>query len=545
MIPSPRDPIFGPLPLPGHFHEFRENQWFAIQETKERFESGDDVVFLEAPTGSGKSLIGETVRRLFELDALYCCTTKALQDQFKDNFEYGQVLKGRSNYLTELGNVNEFGQPHDRSWSAITCADCTYDPKKGECNWCGIFSFCPFQVAKRRAREAQLAILNTSLFLNDAQHSQNFNKRGLVIIDEADLLEEELMGQVEVDITPSRLEKLGISPPRYRTKQETWKPWIGEVAIPNLDVYVAGLPKPWEEKLSARDVKELNACRNLRRSLRMIEHELEYGGWVYDGQDDGHVIFRPVRVHRWGEKMIWPHGKKFLLMSATILSADLMADELGLYLPYAMVTVPSSFDPANRPIYVVPIANMSFKNKERGYEDMIGGVRAVLERHPRERVLVHTVSYELARFLRARLDDLDRPLITYTSSQDKGRALLEYKRKAGAVLFAPSMGRGVDLPDELCRVQVVAKIDFLSLKDKQVSARLYSTGGTLWYRMKAIRSLIQMTGRGIRHKDDRATTYILDEQFVTNLWTSDYLFPEWWKEAVIWRMTSRQLLGGR
>lgn len=67
-------------------------------------------------------------------------------------------------------------------------------------------------------------------------------------------------------------------------------------------------------------------------------------------------------------------------------------------------------------------------------------------------------------------------------------------------------------------------------------------GGDNWYQSQAIKTLIQMSGRAIRHADDKATTYILDSQFTDNMWSKKFLFPRWWTEAIIWDLTPYHLL---
>ena len=81
---------------------------------------------------------------------------------------------------------------------------------------------------------------------------------------------------------------------------------------------------------------------------------------------------------------------------------------------------------------------------------------------------------------------------------------------------------------------VVAKVPYPNLGDKQVSSRLHSPGGELWYQVQSIRSLVQMTGRGVRHDADYCTTYILDSSFIS-LWKKwGHLIPKWWSAAIDW-----------
>jgi len=551
-IPSPTDPIFGPVPLPEWVEELRPWQWDAVGQIHEAFDAGIRLVLLDAGTGAGKSLIGELVRRIGSWNSVYSCTTKNLQDQYERDFPYAQVVKGRSNYWTQSGKLDRWGNKanRDQRYSEITCADCTYSADDG-CRWCMNRNLCPYVVAKTKAELAELAVVNTSLFITDSNLGKGaFTGRDLVVLDEADELEHVLLNHVEIVISQARMERLGLLPPARKTVEKTWPAWVRDEAIPAVRNYLDTLTHPREA--DSKGIREYKAIVTLLDNLRMLEVELESGGWVYDGWNNGEVIFRPVRVSKYGN-LLWDHGKRFLLMTATPISPALLLEEIGWEEEFEVVSIPNMFPVENRPVHIVPVADMSFKEKMRtegqSWKDMVDGVRAILNKHPEERVLIHTVSYELARCIKEGLK-LDpspptahsrRPIITYTESAGKEEALAAYKAQSNSVLIASSMGRGVDLPHDLCRVQIIAKIDFLNLKDKRVNTRLYSQGGTAWYRMHAIRSLIQSCGRGMRSKDDHCVTYVLDSQFKTNLWKSDYLFPEWFKDAIGFRISPRML----
>jgi len=246
-------------------------------------------------------------------------------------------------------------------------------------------------------------------------------------------------------------------------------------------------------------------------------------------------------VAPFGPSMIWRHASRFLLMSATIIDAQQMVDDLGIEragLRWELVKSPSTFPAKNRPIHVVHGAAMTFKGQAEEWPKMAVMVRKVLtQKHPGDRVLVHTVSYNFTQYLYDRLKGLNRPVIIYSDSKERASALDRYKRTPGAVLLAPSMDRGIDLPDELCRAVIVCKMPFASTKDKRVNARMYSGGGSgqRWYQVQTVRKLVQMTGRGMRSADDYCDTWILDSQFTNNVWkNSKQLLPEWWKEALDW-----------
>jgi Rad3-related DNA helicase len=202
---------------------------------------------------------------------------------------------------------------------------------------------------------------------------------------------------------------------------------------------------------------------------------------------------------------------------------------------FSSVAIASDFPPERRPIYIHPVADMSKKNKDHAYPILLQNLRAVLLKHPQDRVLVHTVSYALNTYIQTELSDLSSRLVSYGASSEKQRAIDRYLYTEGSVLLAPSLDRGIDLPGDDCRVIVVCKIPFPSLGDKQISAKLYAPGGKgkQWYAVKTVRSLVQMTGRGMRSPTDFCESYILDANFISNIWRRHKnLLPQWWKDAV-------------
>jgi Rad3-related DNA helicase len=180
---------------------------------------------------------------------------------------------------------------------------------------------------------------------------------------------------------------------------------------------------------------------------------------------------------------------------------------------------------------------MSRRNEESARPLIASAVAKVAEKHLADRMLIHTVSYSLNTFVEDALRQTDQlfRIVTYHSAAEKQRAIDTYRSTDGAILLAPSLDRGIDLPEDDCRVIVICKVPFPSLGDKQVSARTYSKGGQQWYAVRTVRSLVQMTGRGMRSADDYCESYILDKAFVENIWRRHRnLIPKWWADALVW-----------
>lgn len=549
--PHPRHPIWGPTKLPTWVRGFRGHQWDCAREIVEHYADPEvRLVFLDGPTGAGKTLIAEMVRRLLGDRAVYVCSGKSLQDQFVGDFEYSRVLKGRANYPTLFGGPD------------VTAADCSSEGPGSMClTGChDQMGRCPYNVAKGQAVRSDLAVLNTAYFLAEAQVERTQfggKKFQLGIFDEADTLEAELMGHVEVAITSRRLAELHVGLPEYLTKPEAWGEWIREKVIPAVKKQVDRYPAKLDSSRSLKDgLRVLRIRRSWERmlgKLYVVAGGVGAGNWVFDDYRNGGAVFKPVRVDGFGQSMLWRHFDRFLLMSATLISADEIADSLGFDGAYRVVKAPMTFPVENRKIYVAPVANMTNRAKEEEWPKAAKAISSIMELHEiSDKILVHTVSYKLAEYLMANVPKpylgpnsvllkdgaavvgVDgRRFFTYRSAEERDHALAQFRNTPGAVMFAPSLDRGIDLKDEDCRVCVVAKMAFPNLGDKQISARLHSKGGQLWYAVQTIRSLVQSTGRGVRHADDYCTTYIVDRQFVSNVWKSNkHLLPGWWRESV-------------
>lgn len=512
-------PVWGREPWPSWFTNFRPHQITAIEQIIEAFtrHDGPCVVWLDAPTGSGKTLIGEAIRRLLGARALYVCSSISLQEQFQRDFPYARVLKGRSNYPTALMPFPQY-----------TAADCT---KRGvePCSWCPTVDECPYEQAKGEALSSPLAVLNTTYLLYEANLVGRMRNRSLVIADECDTLESELMRFIEFRVSARMLRNLGLDAPKKGVHRKTILQWINETLIPTAHK----VSRKLASSSSISDIRAHIALDRLTASARTVVNALDSEHeWVRDNSEP--LLMRPTRVTQYGMDVLWRHGMRWLCMSATIISPDELVDSLGCDLPWEVVRVPMTFPVENRRIHIAPVANMVAKEKEEAYPRMANAIRNVLDRHTGDSCLVHTVSYELANYLASHptIVGTGRPIVTYHNSAGREMALSRFRSETGAILLAPSFDRGINLRDEECRVVIVAKIPFPNLGDRQISARLHQPGGQLWYTVQTIRSLVQMTGRAVRNESDWCATYILDRQFTSNIWKQRSLLPKWWSEAL-------------
>jgi len=89
--------------------------------------------------------------------------------------------------------------------------------------------------------------------------------------------------------------------------------------------------------------------------------------------------------------------------------------------------------------------------------------------------------------------------------------------------LSPSMTEGVDLKDECSRFQILCKIPFPYLGDRLIRKRMNKW--RWWYPMQTTKTILQSTGRSIRHNEDFAITYILDSDWDRFIGNNKKFFP--------------------
>lgn len=583
--------------LPKHFTSLRESQWDALRQIVMAWASGKKFVFLDAPTGAGKSLLGCISFLEWggygagkeELTGMIAVTSKDLQDQMHKDFcscWWFAMIKGRVNYPTANFPDRFIGDKTFRpgvDWdSHIDCSDCEFSSKK-HCRYCdppGVsgpvesgkspcLGRCPYRIELKKLLSRPLGMTNMAYLLRVANSMAwgQFEDRSVLVVDECDTLESVLMGYVTVEVSEKKLAVLGdaVGRPGAKTQSENgrtdWFSWAGRAKarvseiIERRKLQIAGeIPvggAVGEDKIritsDQRDLRrDMKQWETLSENLSVLIESLAKGDpWIYDGyqldkengQDTGPVIFKPVRVNMFAPPKLFDKFKQVLMMSATLISADQISRDLGIpESDFALIQVPRTFDPARCPVNILPVADNSFKEQANSWPVLSKAISQIVSENQDHRIMIHAVSYVQAEKVHKHLKSEfpGRAILTHQKdSGSKKRTLESYEKTPGAVLISPSMARGADFRGDLCRVQILIKVPFPNLGDKQIGARLHGTyDGQTWYTVQTIRELVQMTGRCMRSADDWGISWILDKQFL-NVWSkSQELFPKWWRDSV-------------
>ena len=520
------------LGLPSKYTQWRPDQADSVDKI---INSGKQFFMLDAPVGSGKSLVAvatykrlkpaaKVMGRLLDDETDYRCIyltrTKQLQEQLINDFDEARMIKGRSNYwCTGLNTM-----------IPLTCDEC---PGKKCDN-------CPYTRAKNAAVNAPLAVLNDDYFLTETNGPARFSGADMVIVDEVDSMESQLLNFIEFTVSERQCKKYALDPPQDKGNLNQWLGWT-ESASTQVKWVAAELAKqiPVDDQKTWTK-KDIQLNKDLKQAQNFLHKMDMFRGMVNDtwlttvGSDKNgwKVSFRPVTVGEYADTYLWRHGQRFLCMSGTILDPEIMAEDLGIpAVAYEYRRLDSRIPVAQRPIYYRPVANLASDCMDTEMPKLVPEIVKIANRFPSDNVLVHTTSTKIRDFLMNNLPLADR-LMTHDQINRVDQLEL-FKQQRGRVMLSFSFDRGVDLPDDECRCVVICKMPYLHLGDKQVKARLARPKGQRWYNLRAIQTVMQMTGRAVRGEKDFAETYILDRKFDSLLARTRHLIPQWWLEAII------------
>lgn len=490
------------------------------------------VAALDGPTGSGKSLTGMAVAGLLDFRTIYVTGTRQLQSQVAFDFPDAVTIWGREHFPC--------------LWNAgMSAAECMHDAQSDdEDDHCPMIDGCPYLKRKAQALKAQVACLSYAYLLAEANHVGGFHWKSkpgqpastLLILDEGDTAAEELSRHVSIIITGRQLGRCGLQPPKYISKPEAWREWsipaaakVATVARSLKREIAGGYGRPSMDMI--RLVKSYNNLANKLAEFSLLLND----DWVYELDQPDRWEFKPAWVSAFGKKLT-DHADRVLGMSATMLSASLWAKDLGLDTrTVCFKAIPSTFPKENRPFACIPVADFSRKETTDGsMQKMVQVIDAIMGDHPDEKGVIHAISYATAQYIQKNSKHQER-LVSHEDGNGRAESLKRHvESDEPTVLMSPSFTRGLSLDDDLARFQIIVKLPFLSLGDKQTMKRRWSgKRGEEWYVMETVRNIVQAYGRSTRSVDDHSEVTILDARWDRFYGENKALFPGWFREAVV------------
>jgi Rad3-related DNA helicase len=564
------------FPLPN----MRDKQQKILEEIEQAIRSGFKHIFLEAPTGFGKSPVAIAMARY--LGSSHICTaTKDLQAQYSRDFPFIREVKGKSNFTCII--KDNIGLKETCNYGPCLKDDgydCIYKTKladykvQGEAtkyesvkldylaekkyiekmkSQSGIIQFdwkpCHYYDQKWIGLKSSHTIYNYKYFLSDLFYSGNMQKRQLLVLDEAHTIESEVSDfksfTVFNESITSFLPKLNV-PDKSEYDIETWIAFgteLGEKLLNFIDKASTILGKKNFEEYPFTEKNLIDAItkeKNLRTVIEDMKNNKE--NWIVTQVEKAannqlrKVLVTPIDVSPYF-KDILETGSISLFMSATILSKDYLCKIGGIKLDQVKFIriQESNFPIKNRPIYLMNIAWLNAKTMNQSLPAIANAVNNIMSIHRNEKGIIHTTSYSQLRFIKENISKENTIRLIETGSKfDRNETLQRHcKSSKPTVLISPSLYLGVDLKDNLSRFQIIVKVPYADLTDRKVSVMKQRDPN--WYTWNAILKLVQAYGRSIRSKDDFAHTYILDSSISYLLKQAKEMSPKWFSDAIIQR----------
>ena len=491
-------------------------------------------VFLDAPCGSGKSLIlVHAAKVLWErngMRAVYTTPQVPLVNQLEtDSLLMLKVIMGRRNYpcsylttetadtapcVVGLSKGNEVISPQ------MIYKECQEEKKL----------HCEYYAKLRETRTAPIWGTTLEFFLLTGRKDEK-----VLIVDEADGITSYLVGRNSLHMG----EKFW----KDDSWQDIWIQFLHPLSFSQRDIteynadeilsVLGELYQRFQGCVSVADEMAENA--GTQKDLAKAAHWRDYLVRVSDRikflmtipqdvvlywNDEGAFCASPVTLQNSFRELCEPFDF-VVLSSGSFGDIRFMASELGIE-SYEHVKTGFSF-PADRcPVVSLATKGLSHKNLESEIGNVVSELEQIMAKEP-GRGFIHVPSYYLMDMVCSVMSS--EPLRRLVLC-DKTNRNTSFKKWVGngipnSVFIAPGMYEGIDLKDDLAEWQVVIKAPYPDLKDVKVRKRLSMPDGEQWYRQETLRKLLQCLGRIMRSEDDQGRTYILDKHVSDLLYASD------------------------
>src|SRR6185503_17061411 len=493
----------------------RRRQEKVLLEIEAALKSGYRYLFLEAPTGFGKTPVAIAMARY--LGSSHICTaTKDLQSQYTRDFPFVVEVKGRGNFPCIV--KEDMGL--DESCDYGPCVkddnyDCLYKTRlmdykvRGEGTKSELVQLDPFaerkyiENLKKSSKIVDLdwrpchyfhqkwiglrssyTVYNYRYFLSDVFYAGTAQRRSLLVLDEAHLLESEVGDFRSFSVNKNSLRFLRIQMPEKNVELvDTWLDFCETLRERLVDFVekAEGIIERSKQKFGSEPYTEKNLidAREREQTLDAVIDDIKSNknNWIVSNimrDESGQLIkatLMPLDVSGYFDAIL-DKGSVALFMSATILSKDYLCKTSGLE-PDKVKFIrieESDFPVNNRPIYLKNVAWLNAKSMTESMPRIVTAINDILNDHKNEKGIIHTTSYSQLQFIKNNIGREHVSRLIETGAKLDRTEVLEthYQSKRPTVLISPSLHLGVDLKDDLSRFQIIVKVPYPDLNDKRV-----------------------------------------------------------------------------
>lgn len=546
-LPKIRADLEGTLRRVFPHPEFRQGQDTAILEILEHILfHRKKHVFLDAPTGSGKSAIAYSVHKVIAeywptWRSTIATRTISLQDQYVSIYPEIYDLRSKVNYPCY----------YDRDGYYDTVR-CKMRRLKHSCR----YSNCQYlQRRDRWCTEERLRSTNHSFLLEccTAVCASPENRCNLIIMDEAHNINDTIVAHSIVNIDAVEVEKLyklcGITSHTVLSCIRQLISMASENGIylitedfrkvsdrlyhaamnlySQINTKVATLTEAQLEDYA----EVIDGSNNLKELAEILVTCTPQSAFFIEENTGNAVRMKPVLGRYTAPFRLFRKADMFLYMSSTLCGIDSLAKMIGVDPSHmATVVLPNNFPVANRRVYYAPVAKVSKGNKAESMPRIVEALDKIISTHFNrgdKKGIVHAVSFENANYILQNSKFAE----FITVPRNAAEAVRALSNSGKCVVVSPSIEEGLDFKDGMSRFQIIVKVPFGYLGDPLIHYVFTEYPGI--YARNAISRIIQACGRSIRHADDFAATYILDKNFDLLINKYRSVFPKWFLDAMV------------
>lgn len=466
----------------------RQGQIDALSWVHQNWKSGNHLI-LQAGVGAGKSNIIKSLQNYYGGNIV--TSQNSLIEQYVNDYPSLNKVIGRQHYKchVEGGSCGYYS-------IAKSCRGDEYLP-------------CPLKKSRENIKVDSIFNAMSAFILRKQQRVTG----GINYIDEAHTLLSmvRLMGTHTIIPQAGLLKKVGLKRNELTNELRVIK-------------YLNASAERHQELLakdSSEQTKKMHeaAIENIKFTVECLEDSPEL--YVIQ-ENEGRVHVFPLKAPRFVLDRIIGHTG--LLTSATMVKHDI--EELLGRTDYKFLSLRSEIPAHCRPVIMHRGArNMSHEAINPKYIAEL--ITDIHEKNPVATVvhLTYSLSEQVAKFLRI-------PHMVHDKENKKEQ--LDLFMRKGGVLLGAGMAEGLDLKDDLCRQQIIVKIQFPNMGDMWVQKRKALLDGDTWYSAEAYKIFAQQIGRSTRHKNDYSITHVLDNRLprVVQQWDRLGILPDYLKESI-------------
>lgn len=530
----------------------RPHQYDIINEILESYiDNGYKNVVLNAPTGSGKSLVAyitskclSNIRQIEEKQSFILVHNNSLLKQYKRNHNDISLINGSSNYRCNI--------------TSDTADNCIYghlvkkkdkdDLDKKNIKHCS--TTCKYKMSRKFANKNEILLTNYSYFILNRLSTDFLEERLLTVYDEAHTLNDVFVSHNAIIISKEKLKNVITDLEEIRMSDvkknlTTVSEKLDIVNKSNYKKLVRTLYNNYQKiifkineiiETEAFDLDEFKHYSNMANRYENeynkmkdfldynYEHSMEY--------KNNRVIIKPIFINSMMENI--SHSEFNLFMSATI--EEKIFNETMELPNTKFINVEPVFEKESKQVFFFSMDYINYQylngpNKVSNKEKIVEYVRDIIESHDNENGMIHTNNFVINELISEELKYIEEELNTKIFAQKSGEKFADvfarYTRYDGnKVLISPSAYEGIDLKDDLARFQIIVKAPYPDMNDERY--KFISNNHPDVYKMMTIYKIIQGMGRSTRSDDDYSIVYCLDANIERlfndkdNIWKDEF-----------------------